>query len=187
MGGVTKALLEVGGAPIIERTAAILSRIFREVIVITNTPSQFEFLRLPMYGDLRPGNGSLGGLHTGLASCAADHAFLVACDMPFLNEEIIRHMATLACGRDVVIPRINSHLEPLHAIYSRACIPHIEKLLDRADLKILNMFPDVDVLEVDQEELKAFDPELRFIVNLNTPQDLVEARKLARLSRNSPP
>ncbi len=185
MGGITKALLEIGGKPIIERTTETLARIFSDVLIITNSPSEYEFLGLPMYSDLRPGFGAIGGLHTGLSSCSTHHAFFVACDMPFLNDEIIRLMASLAPGHDIVIPRIHGLFEPLHAIYSRACVPPIEKLLDRCELKILNFFNEVDVLEVDQPELEALDPELRFIMNLNTPEDLAEANRLAERLSNS--
>lgn len=181
MGRITKALLQVGGVPIVERTVATLTRVFSEVILITNSPSEFEFLGMPMYRDERPGYGALGGLHTGLLKCTARYGFLVACDMPFLNERVVRYMANLATGPEVVVPRINDRLEPMHAIYSKTCISRIERLMDQSDLRILNFYSDVDVLEVPQEDLESIDPELRFIMNINTPADLEEARRQAPL------
>ena len=130
MGGVNKALLEVGGQRIVERVAAILGRIFEEVIVITNSPEEYDFLGLPMFTDLRPGYGSLGGLYTGLHRCGGAHGFIAACDMPFLVESVIRHLVGLAEGHDVIVPRLRGYLEPLHAIYGRGCIPYIEELMD---------------------------------------------------------
>lgn len=179
MGGVTKALLEVGGRPIIERVVMTLGKVFQEVIVITNTHDQFDFLGLPMFEDLIPGHGSLGGLYTGLTVCSGAHGFLVACDMPFLNARVIEHLAALADDHDVVIPRVTGLLEPLHAIYSRHCVPHIRDLMDRGDLKIINLFSSVDVLEVSESELAVLDPTLRFIMNVNTPGELAAARALA--------
>jgi molybdopterin-guanine dinucleotide biosynthesis protein A len=178
MGGVNKALLEVGGRRIIERIALVLEHIFEEVIVVTNSPGEFAFLGLPMFTDIVPGFGALGGLYTGLHKCRGAHGFLAACDMPFLVESVIRHLVGLAETHDVVVPCIQHHLEPLHAVYARGCIPYIEKLMAQSDLRILNFFHEVDVLEVREDDLTLLDPDLRFAMNLNTPEDLAKARDL---------
>ncbi len=156
MGGLNKALLKVGRVTIVERVVDTLAAIFPEVIVITNTPDNFAFLGLPMFRDLRRGQGSLGGLYTGLTVCSMDHGFLVACDMPFLSGKTIEHMLSLIEDNDVVVPRLTGGLEPLHAVYSRRCLPHIAALLDAGDLKIINFFPHVKVREVPEEDLIAF-------------------------------
>jgi molybdopterin-guanine dinucleotide biosynthesis protein A len=176
MGGVNKALLEVGGSRIVERTADALCHVFQEVVLITNSPDDFQFLGLPMFRDIVPGRGSLGGLYTGLRACRGDYGFLVACDMPFLSVDVVRYMANMVEGFDVVVPRISGMLEPLHAAYSRHCLPYIEELLQHKDLKILNLYDKVKVREVPQEDLIQLDPELRFIVNVNTPGDLQRAK-----------
>ncbi len=171
--------MNVSGQPLIDRVVRIVGKVFREVLVITNSPEAFGFLGVPMCADLLPGRGSLGGLYTGLSSCTSEHAFLVACDMPFLNTEVIRHLTAKIDRFDVVIPRVRDRLEPLHAVYSRTCLPRIRDLLDHGDLKIINLFPDVHVLEVPEAELRQFDPDLRCFMNINTPEDLKAALKLA--------
>jgi molybdenum cofactor guanylyltransferase len=176
MGGVNKALLEVGGSRIVERVASALCSVFQEVLLITNSPDDFQFLGLPMFRDLVPGRGSLGGLYTGLSVCKGNYAFLAACDMPFLSVDVIRHMLNLVEGFDVVVPRISGMLEPLHAAYSRQCLHYIEELFQHEDLKILNFYDKAIVREVSEKDLRLFDPELRFIMNLNTPGDLQQAR-----------
>lgn len=176
MGGVNKALLEVGGSPIIERTASALCQVFQEVLLITNSPDDFRFLGLPMLKDVVPGHGSLGGLYTGLRACKGHYGFLAACDMPFLSVDVIRHIANLVQGFDVVVPRISGMLEPLHAAYSRKCLPYIEDLFQHEDLKILNFYDKVKVREVPEEDLFPLDPELRFAMNVNSPEDLRQAR-----------
>lgn len=183
MGGLNKALLDVGGRRIIERMVTTLRGVFEEVILIAKAHDQFDFLGLPMFDDLIPGHGSLGGLYTGLKACSGAHGFLVACDMPFLDAGVLRHLASRVDDHDVVIPRIGGLLEPLHAIYSKHCIPYIKDLMDRGDLKIVNLFSSVDVLEVSESELTVFDPALRFIMNLNTPGDLDRARAMADQDR----
>lgn len=179
MGGVNKALLEIGGRPIIQRVASTLSEVLDRTIVITNSPRDFAFLNLPMFRDLMPGCGSLGGLYTGLTACEGHRGFLVACDMPFLNAGVIRYMVGLAHHADIVVPRIRGHLEPLHAIYSASCIPHILELLNKSNLKILDFMPRVQVLEIPETDLAAFDPDLKFIMNVNSPENLERARTLA--------
>ncbi len=178
MGGVTKALLTLSGQTIIERVAQVLVGVFREVIVITNTPPDFAFLGLPMLPDIQPGCGSLGGLYTGLTACSGHHAFLVACDMPFLHQGVIRYIAGHAGEPDVVVPRVGYHLEPLHAMYSRACVSRIRSVLNSGDLKIINFFNKVSVLEVPDAELRRIDPSLDCFMNINTPEDLETAQAM---------
>jgi molybdopterin-guanine dinucleotide biosynthesis protein A len=179
MGGINKALLRIKDRSIVERACDVLSGLFPEVIVITNSFDDFRFLGLPMFSDLIPGKGSLGGLYTGLTACTHEKAFLVACDMPFLNREAILHMVRQIRDHDVVIPRIGGYLEPLHAAYSRKCLPHIEELLGKGDLKIIDFVHTVNVLEIAEQDLRRFDPQLRFILNLNTPEDFKRAEEMA--------
>jgi len=180
MGGGNKALLPIGGRSIVERVSDVLREIFPRTIVVTDSPEDFEFLGFPMFGDLIPGRGSLGGLYTGLKLCDRDYGFLVACDMPFLNREVISYMLQRAQDYDVVIPKVSGLLEPLHAIYSRRCLPYIEELLVEEDLRILHLFQEVTTLEIPEDDLKVFDPRLLFIMNVNTPDDLRKAQELVK-------
>jgi molybdopterin-guanine dinucleotide biosynthesis protein A len=181
MGGINKALLHVGGRPIIQRAARTLSQVLREVIVITNAPEEHKFLGLPLYRDLVPGGGALGGLYTGLSKCSGRYAFLVGCDMPFLNEGVIAYMVSIALADqyDVVVPRINGRLQPMHAIYGKNCLDPTEQQLKGDDLRILNFFTTMRVLEVQESELSCYDPHCRFVMNINTPDELEMARQLA--------
>ncbi|AFM28160.1 molybdenum cofactor guanylyltransferase [Desulfomonile tiedjei] len=180
MGRVNKALLRVRGRTIIERSAGILLQLFPEVLVITNSPDDFSFLGLPMHGDIYPGRGSLGGLYTGLTLCTGQWGFLAACDMPFLNGAVIEHLTDLRGEADVIIPRLPGGLEPLHAVYAKECLPYIRDLLASGDLKIIDFLKRVRVREVSEEELYPYDPEFRFIMNVNTPKDLEEAQLIAQ-------
>jgi len=185
MGGANKALLRIGGRRIVERAASTLCNVFQEVLLITNSPEDFQFLGLPMLRDLIPGRGSLGGLYTGLRACKAAYGFLAGCDMPFLSADVIRYMLDMVKGFDVVLPRVSGGLEPLHAVYSRECLPHIEEALQHKDLKILNFLNKVRVREVSEKDLSTFDPELRFIMNVNTPQDLQRAQDYLMCPQNT--
>ncbi|MGB9616192.1 MAG: molybdenum cofactor guanylyltransferase [Desulfomonilaceae bacterium] len=179
MAGVNKALLHVGQEPIIERVRDVVTQALPRTILITNTPDDFAFLGLPMFPDIIPNAGSLGGLYTGLYHCQTQFGFLVACDMPFLNPGIIQGMIDLVDDYDVVIPCIDSRLEPLHAIYSKTCIPFVQDLLRQGNLRILDLYDLVKVRPVSEEFLKKFDPEFQFVMNVNSPADLKKAIRIA--------
>jgi molybdenum cofactor guanylyltransferase len=179
MGRINKALLEVGGRSIVAQVAETLKGLFTEVLLITNSPEDFRFLGLPMFGDRIPDHGSLGGLYTGLSVCSGDYGFLVACDMPFLRQDVISYMLDKIDGQDVIVPRIRGWLQPLHALYSRSCLPLIEEGLGEENLKIINFFNKALLLEISEESLAQFDPLFRFIINVNTPEDLARAQGIA--------
>lgn len=184
MGGINKALLRVGGRPIVERAAEVLKAVLPEVLLITNSPKEYEFLGLPMCRDLIPGKGAVGGLYTGLRKCSSDKVFLIGCDMPFLNSRVVSHMVetAMADDSDILIPRVKGKLQPIHAIYSRRCLSAIEQHLNCPDLRIQHFFHMVDVREIPEADLAPYDPNCLFAMNINTPQDLEKARKMASTS-----
>ena len=180
MGGRPKALLEVGGHRIIERVVAALSPVLGDPLIVTNSPELYGFLGLPMVGDAHPDHGSLGGIYSGLAAIAADAAFTVACDMPFLHPDLVRLVVERAPSGDVVVPRVGDQLETMHACYARRCLPAIGEQLSARRLKIAGFFPQVHVVEVPEVEIRRIrDPALAFM-NVNTPDELERARDLAR-------
>ncbi len=170
--GKNKAFLTIHGQRIIDRTRDLFVEIFDEVLLVTNSPLEYLDLNLRMFTDLYPGKGSLGGIFTGLFHASYSHAFVAACDMPFLNRALIEHLGNLISGYDIVIPKTDDGLQPLHTIYSQKCLPFMEELLKKDDFKILNFFHKVKKREVRTEEIRSFDPELLSVFNINTPEDL---------------
>jgi molybdopterin-guanine dinucleotide biosynthesis protein A len=177
MDGRPKALIEIGGRRIVERVIEALSPAVDDVLIVTNTPELYAFLGLPMVADVYPDHGSLGGIYTGLRA-AGDVAFTVACDMPFLHPEVVRLVVARAGQGDVVIPRVGTQLETMHAAYGKACLPHIEARLQARQLKIVGFFNHVRVIEIAEADVARFgDPEVLFM-NVNTPDELERARAL---------
>jgi molybdopterin-guanine dinucleotide biosynthesis protein A len=170
--GKNKAFLEINGQRIIDRTKNIFLEIFDEIFLVTNSPLEYLDLNLRMVADLVPEKGSLGGMYTGLFHSSRSHAFVAACDMPFLNPALIRYLIQLSPKFDVVIPKTADGLQPLHAIYSQKCLPFMEDLLKQNNLKIIDFFPRVKVREVPTEEISLHDPQLSSFLNINTPEDL---------------
>ena len=178
MGGQPKALIELGGRPIIERVLEALAPAVDDVLIVTNTPELYAFLGLPMVGDVYPEHGSLGGIYTGLKAAAGQVAFTVACDMPFLHPEVVRLVVARAGEGDVVIPRVSSQLETMHAAYAKACLPRIEERLIAGQLRIVGFFERVRVVEITEADIARFrDPQVAFM-NVNTPDELARARGL---------
>ena len=179
MGGRPKALLQLGGRRIIERVLAALTPVVDDVMLVTNTPELYAFLGLPMVADVYPGHGSLGGIYSGLKAASGDAAFTVACDMPFLHPDIVRLVVERAGQGDVVIPRVGRRLEPMHAAYAKACLPHIEERLLAGQLKIVEFLERVRVIEVAESDVAQYrDPRAAFM-NVNTPEELAQAEALA--------
>ena len=179
MGGEPKALLELAGKRIVERVVDALSAVLDDLLVVTNTPERYEFLHLPMVADRYPDGGSLGGIFTGLEAAGGDAAFTVACDMPFLSPDVVRLVLARAGDADVVIPCVNGQYETMHALYAKACLAPMEARLRAGQLRIVGFFPDVRVLEIDAAAVARHRaPEVAFM-NVNTPDELAQARALA--------
>jgi molybdopterin-guanine dinucleotide biosynthesis protein A len=178
MGGRPKALIQLGGRSIVERVVAALTPVVDDVLVVTNTPELYAFLKLPMVADVYPDHGSLGGIYSGLRA-AGDIAFTVACDMPFLHPDVVRLVVARAGEGDVVIPRVGEQLETMHAAYGKACLPPIQERLHAGRLKIVGFFESVRVVEISEVEVARFrDPAVAFM-NVNTPDELERARALS--------
>jgi molybdopterin-guanine dinucleotide biosynthesis protein A len=170
--GCNKALVEVEGRTLIEHAVRVMKTVFQEVILLTNTPADYAFLNLPMVEDIIKGLGPIGGIYTGLNTMSEEAGFFVACDMPFLNEALLRYMVEVSGDFDAVVPRIGWMLEPLHAIYTRRCLPVIKNSIDSRDYQIARCFSKISVKYLDEKELRSFDPKLQSLFNINEPKDL---------------
>lgn len=176
--GRNKALLDFGGETLIERLYGILKSAFEEVLISANDPETYEFLGARVVQDVFGAGGSLAGIHAALLHSRGESCFFVACDMPFVNLDLVRYLNQFADDYDVVIPMSRNGLEPLHSFYSRRCVPHIEQQLGRGNLKIIDFFPHVSVREVTLDEMRECDPEEMSYFNINTQEkyDLAVAR-----------
>jgi molybdopterin-guanine dinucleotide biosynthesis protein A len=178
--GTDKAFLRIDNRVLIEEIVEKMAHIGDEVIIVTNSPQKYSYLGTRLVGDVYLGKGVLGGIYSGLRAARNDYSLAVACDMPFLNLNLLRYMILLSPGYDVVIPRVGGLTEPLHAIYSKDCLQPMERLLSAGGLRIIDFFPEVQVRYVEEEEIRLFDPQCLSFFNINTPEDLEKARSLAR-------
>jgi molybdopterin-guanine dinucleotide biosynthesis protein A len=108
------------------------------------------------------------------------HGLFVGCDMPFLSEDLLRHMMAIAPQWDAVIPRTKGGLEPLHAVYAKTCIPAIEQSLARGDRRPVSILPHIRVRYVEPNEIERHDPRMLSFFNINTPDDLAQVLAIKR-------
>jgi molybdopterin-guanine dinucleotide biosynthesis protein A len=180
--GEDKALKPFLGRPLIQRVLDRLSPIADELIVTTNRPSEYGFLNLRLVSDLRPDRGALGGLYTAIASATHPLVAVVACDMPFASARLIEGMSRLLVENeaDVAIAKSDEGYEPIHAVYRReTCLPAIESAIDTDQWKVIAWFPQVKVHVLTSEELNSLDPDGLAFWNVNTPEEFVEAERIA--------
>ena len=144
--GSNKALLPYRSGRFIESIHRQLASLFGEVLVVANNPGLYDFLGCRIVPDLHPGLGVLAGLHAGLSASRSRHIFAVACDMPYLNGRLIAELVSRRESADVIIPEGDKGLEPLHAVYGRACLPHMEAALLDNRRRVISFFPEVRVL-----------------------------------------
>jgi molybdopterin-guanine dinucleotide biosynthesis protein A len=181
--GEDKALKVFLDRPLIQRVVDRLGPIADEVLVTTNHPELYGFLGVRLVPDLIPGLGALGGLYTALASASHPIVAIVACDLPFASAALMEQAATTLVEQevDIVIPRTVKGLEPLHAVYRRTtCLPVVRSAIRSNQLKVIDWFPQVRVLEQSPEEVMKVDPSGLTFWNINTPEDFTEAENLGR-------
>lgn len=176
--GRDKAFLKVDGQLLIERIVDRLEQLSEEIIIVANDVHRYDQFEAIVVSDVYPGKGALGGIYSGLRRASNANSLVVACDMPFLNVSLLRYMQGLTSSSDVVIPRIGQFTEALHAIYSKKCMPFIEKQLVEGDLRIVHFFPHVRVRYVEQEQIEIFDPAHLSFANINSEADLKWAREI---------
>lgn len=179
--GKNKAFLELNGKPLIEWNLERLHSIFQEVLISSNEPGLYECYGEKVVYDRFAEHGPLGGLHACLEKAEHEYAFFAACDMPFLQADLIQFMASLTEGQDIVVPEAAGGLHPLFAIYKRSCLPIIENNLKAGRLKIIDFYPQCNVRYVREKELEPFGDPNWLLSNINTPKEwanyLLQAKK----------
>jgi len=172
--GQDKAWIELDGEPLIKRVADVLGQVADEVIIVANDP-RYESLGLRVVRDRYPNGGALGGIATGLGAATYDTVLVAACDLPFTSADVWRVLLAHAGEADVVVPRIAGEYETLHALYTKATVPHMVRAIAENRLRVISFFDQVRVLAIEEPELRAVDSELRAFINVNTPEELASA------------
>lgn len=178
--GKDKSFILFSGRPLIEVLIDKISPLFKDLIIVTNKPYLYQKYDIRTEVDIVKDSGPLAGIYTGLVSSRDSYNFIFACDMPFLNQDLIQYMVEETKGGDydVVVPEYKGRLQPLCAIYSKKCIEPIENELSRNNLKIRDFLQYVKVRVINEKEISRFISSQSLFANINTPQDIQYCQKL---------
>ncbi len=174
--GSNKALLPLAGARFIDQVYRRMAGLFDEVIIVTNSPDLYKEIPCRKVPDIYYAQGSLAGLHSGLAHAKYEKIFVVACDMPFISPAVVKEICAHADQGDLVVPYSSNGHEPLHALYSKSCLPAMEQVLDSGLKRIIKFFDKVKLVELPASKIRRHDPEEKSFQNINTPEDYFRLR-----------
>ncbi len=181
--GNDKVSEAIGSKSLLQQVITSLRFLGGEIIVVTSDEhpisESIDHPKLRILTDILPGKGPLGGIYTGLAASTTEYNLVVASDMPFLSEALLRYLIEISEGYDITVPRVGKLVEPLHAIYARSCLDPMAEMIKQERLSIYQLFRRVRVRYMEAAEIERFDPEHRSLFNINTKADLAEARRLA--------
>lgn len=182
--GRSKAALLIGGEPLVRRVVRRLRLSVPHVVVVG--PDELAALvpdtRIVQDVPLHRGQGPLAGLEAALNAIETPYACVVACDMPFVAPALVRAMVALAGADpsdDALVLRTRHGLEPLHAMYSRACLPIVTRQLDAGERSLQRLLSHLRVGEVPAELVNRYDPNGHSAFNANSPEEWEYALALA--------
>ena len=179
--GENKSLLNLNGITIIERVVRLMKSIFQEVIIITNTPNEYDFLNIPKYNDIFEYKGPLAGIHSGLTNSKNEKNFVISCDIPLMTREMIEFIINYKSDKPITVCRADGFIQQLAGVYSKSVLHNIEKLLTSPsnELKrqkktkrksaVLSLLDVVPKEIINAEELDIYKEHMFF--NMNRPED----------------
>lgn len=179
--GRDKATTEAGGRPLLHWSALAASEVTEDIVVAKRPDQQFPALSGVAWReavDHRHDRGPLAGLEAALPLIEHDLAVAVACDMPFLQPELLRAVADACVDVAIAMPRIDGVAQPLLAAYRPTIVPQATSLLDDSDGRIRALLPLVEHRILEVEDLLVHDPELVSFTNINRPEDLARVDDL---------
>lgn len=175
--GRNKALLSWDGRYMIEHVYDSTRRVFENVHVVVKKDSEIGSLNLPFVFDAAAEYCPMIGIYTALRHTAKQHVFIKACDNSCLEEGLVLMMLSLKGQADIIIAETSDGVHPLFAVYSKVCLPHIENMVAQANYRITGFYDRVNVYYIRENEIKAYDPDMRSLININTPDEFRSFKK----------
>jgi molybdopterin-guanine dinucleotide biosynthesis protein A len=129
--GTNKSLLKIGGITIIERVVNLMRDLFQEVLLITNQPEEFSFLKLTMLEDIHKNIGPLAGIHSALLNTTTDKSFIISCDIPLMTADVIKYLVDYPTEDLITIARADNFIQQLCGVYSKSLVPNIESIIEK--------------------------------------------------------
>jgi molybdopterin-guanine dinucleotide biosynthesis protein A len=178
--GFNKALLDIGGQPLIRLLIERIRPVTDKILISSNDYLSYQFLDFPVIPDHFAGHGPLAGFHSAMLQNVCSLYIVLACDLPNLKTSLLTNLISMAEGFDAAIPRTRDGVaHPLCAVYRRTCLPSVERALKRGANKVIKTFLDdsLAIRWVGPDEGKFRDTDL---ANINTPDDLQKVKASLR-------
>jgi len=168
--GTDKGLLVVRGKKIIDRILDTLKPNVNDIIIISNG-NNYSNLGYKVYADIIKDCGPLGGIHTALTFSRTKKNLVISCDMPFLNEKILKFIIADSDDCDVALPVHDNRTEPLCAVYDSICTDKFSELLSKNQLKMQDALKEFKVKKIN---INKTDFDSNCFTNINTKEELVK-------------
>ena len=179
--GRDKSTLEFSGDRLIKKTVQLFKSLFPDVIVISKETDHLKDLDCPVIEDMVPDRGAMIGILTAFKNSTKEAIFVAACDMPFLNKELISYIISEGSGFDVALPVVAGKRHPLHGLYSRASSGPMSEALKKGKKSLnafINSLAPEKVRLIDEEEIKQIDAEALSLFNMNTVEEFEMAKNI---------
>lgn len=181
--GGTKLFLSLEGSPMIEKVLSLAMLLFPQVILSCRGEDTSTFSRIfaPLFpahalkivADRREGLGPLEGISLGLASSDLPWVFVVGCDMPMVQESVVRFMASRRDPKkDAVIARLGGLVEPLHAFYHKRCVSAVDDSISKGERRLSSFLPRISAVNIEEKDISHIPGFRRSFMNINTPDDM---------------
>ena len=178
--GENKALLPLGKKKVIEHIADLMRSILADVILITNSPYEYEFLDLPMFEDIFKVGGPLAGIHSGLENSKTEENFILSCDMPLMRADIIKSIIEFKTKKPITVCISGGFIQHLAGRYSKSISQTAGNLLRQEEenvklknekhrAKVYSLLNDVGFETIKAEELQGYHPNI--FCNMNNKED----------------
>jgi molybdopterin-guanine dinucleotide biosynthesis protein A len=187
--GRDKATMLLDGKPLIAHVFDAAKNVFADIMVVSSLHTVFDGVKAPVIKDVLPVSGALTGIVSALIASDTEYVFVLGCDMPFVTAEAMRYVVDAAAGEDIIMPRTEAGLEPMHALYHRSCISPMLTAIGRGSMKIAGLVRGrmkiADVFAMVQVKVLSPDPVffnrgVSVFTNINTEEDLLRAEGLVR-------
>jgi molybdopterin-guanine dinucleotide biosynthesis protein A len=176
-----KVHLQLANGRVLGNLIDLCRDLFGHVFLVVDRPGRIRDPHpdVRVVADEIPGSGPLGGILTGLRATSADRCFVTACDLPFLNPDLIRFIAQHVGNQDVLVPGRGNAIEPLMGFYSRSCRDIISRSIHEGDLRVRGFWAKVKTEVIELESCFDAADLQTWLLNVNTRHDLEIAEAVA--------
>jgi len=176
--GRAKALLPFDGEPLIVHVIRALKKMFAETVVVAAPDQELPSLPAVLVRDEVAYQGPVSGIYHGLKAATKEVCFVISCDAPFLNLQLISQLLAQISDCDVVVPYWQQRFQPLHAVYRTSVLPLLKEQLERGELRPIFLYDKVRTRKIQEDEIRQLDPEGLSFLNMNSPAEYDAALQL---------